>query len=424
MPVSQDVRPRETRAAEIPAEAEEFVPIRSAFSTTRVERSNGNDAQVETVIADPLGLEAARRLTTRAREEVLESIRSADDRPLAPKSGYRREPTDLPVSESDAAYRYAKRANARSVEQPSSTLSSSESQRPAGSAASPVPAEPRGDGAVRVTNDPQTNQQPTPVLPAGSRVETAAAPAFGVAAQAIATPGKEGTPSPRGLEVRATSQAGAKTDTRGTKRAQDPAPPTPRDTSRAFRQAARGLAKLATKGGGQLTLSLRPDSVGEVKVDLTIKNGAVSATLRATTDIGQEVLGTRLAELRGVLESRGLTVEQLGVERVEAVERLWSAERTESASSQHNPRGDRAEPESRGDGSPVRDDSNDAGGHDGRPGSDARREDARRGGTRPETELGPDNQDDGGQRDAEAGEALDEPAVELVEGEVRLNAVA
>ena len=88
-------------------------------------------------------------------------------------------------------------------------------------------------------------------------------------------------------------------------------------SDRAIKQASRGLAKLVSRGGGEMKLTLQPSSLGEVRVSMRVSGGVVSATFEASGDAARESLGTRIAELRAVLESRGVAVERLHVEGFE-----------------------------------------------------------------------------------------------------------
>lgn len=80
----------------------------------------------------------------------------------------------------------------------------------------------------------------------------------------------------------------------------------------------RGLASVLTQGGGRMTVVLRPESLGEVRVRLEAKDGVVNARLSATTDAARRTLESGLDTLRTALESRGVRVESLRIDPPES----------------------------------------------------------------------------------------------------------
>jgi flagellar hook-length control protein FliK len=79
----------------------------------------------------------------------------------------------------------------------------------------------------------------------------------------------------------------------------------------------RGLASVLTQGGGRMTVVLRPEQLGEVRVRMEAKDGVVSARLSATTEAARQTLESGLDLLRASMESRGIRVESLTIDATE-----------------------------------------------------------------------------------------------------------
>jgi flagellar hook-length control protein FliK len=76
---------------------------------------------------------------------------------------------------------------------------------------------------------------------------------------------------------------------------------------------ARGLAALAAQKGGTMQIRLDPPSLGTVRIELTVRQGAVVAEITASSASTQALLACELGALRGALERQGLLVERLAV---------------------------------------------------------------------------------------------------------------
>lgn len=61
----------------------------------------------------------------------------------------------------------------------------------------------------------------------------------------------------------------------------------------------------------QLQIKLQPAELGELKIDLTMKDGAIRAHVIAQSGQVQEILEKNMAKLKEVLEDQGLTVEEI-----------------------------------------------------------------------------------------------------------------
>ena len=60
-------------------------------------------------------------------------------------------------------------------------------------------------------------------------------------------------------------------------------------------------------------MRLAPESLGQVRVDLTLDSGRADATFHASSDQARRLLQGNLTALRAALEAHGLTVDRLGV---------------------------------------------------------------------------------------------------------------
>ncbi|MFA6043452.1 MAG: flagellar hook-length control protein FliK [Phycisphaerales bacterium] len=78
-------------------------------------------------------------------------------------------------------------------------------------------------------------------------------------------------------------------------------------------QVSRGLS-LALRQGGNATLRLAPDSLGELTIHLNIKDDQVSARLQPTTESARHLLEAKSHELWAALEARGLSVERIEID--------------------------------------------------------------------------------------------------------------
>lgn len=76
----------------------------------------------------------------------------------------------------------------------------------------------------------------------------------------------------------------------------------------------RGLASVLKAGGGTVTLKLTPEALGEVKVELNLKNGVANAKFEASTESARRLLTENMSTLREALEAKGVRVERTSVE--------------------------------------------------------------------------------------------------------------
>lgn len=78
-------------------------------------------------------------------------------------------------------------------------------------------------------------------------------------------------------------------------------------------QASRGLTAMVNQRGGSMTMRLDPPELGQLRVQMTIVGGNVTAEFTAGTQQTQALLDRHITALRSSLESQGLTVERLTV---------------------------------------------------------------------------------------------------------------
>ncbi|MFI4896525.1 MAG: flagellar hook-length control protein FliK [Phycisphaerales bacterium JB059] len=79
-------------------------------------------------------------------------------------------------------------------------------------------------------------------------------------------------------------------------------------------QVSRGMASILRQQGGNLTLRLRPDTLGDLKISLRVQNGGVEATFKADNAQARELLTNSMSQLKETLEANGVRVDQLRVE--------------------------------------------------------------------------------------------------------------
>lgn len=77
----------------------------------------------------------------------------------------------------------------------------------------------------------------------------------------------------------------------------------------------KGLAKMLAQNGGRMTVLLRPERLGEVKIRMETSEGAVRVRMEAGTEAARQTLESGLDALRAGLESRGVRVENLEILR-------------------------------------------------------------------------------------------------------------
>lgn len=80
-------------------------------------------------------------------------------------------------------------------------------------------------------------------------------------------------------------------------------------------QVQRGLASIINTKGGTMKLRMSPEHLGQVKIQLTTKDGHVKIKIDAETEHARSMLKDGLADLRTAMESRGVHVDELSIEQ-------------------------------------------------------------------------------------------------------------
>jgi len=82
----------------------------------------------------------------------------------------------------------------------------------------------------------------------------------------------------------------------------------------------RGLTTMFNQRGGVMTMRLHPPELGELRIQMTLAQGRVTAEFRATTPSAHALLERSLTHLRSALETHGLSVERLTVQPLPSVQ--------------------------------------------------------------------------------------------------------
>jgi len=114
----------------------------------------------------------------------------------------------------------------------------------------------------------------------------------------------------------------------------DPPPPT-RDAF--LSPVQRGLGKMLAEGGGKLTVMLRPQELGDVRIAMETKSGRVRVRMEASSEAARKVLESGLESLRSTLESRGVKVETMEVTTAERQDPTPAGERDTGDGQRHSP---------------------------------------------------------------------------------------
>lgn len=79
-------------------------------------------------------------------------------------------------------------------------------------------------------------------------------------------------------------------------------------------RVVRGLTAMINQRGGTMTMRLDPPDLGQMRVQMTLARGTVSASFFTQTNQARALLEKNMAALRVALENQGLTVERLNVQ--------------------------------------------------------------------------------------------------------------
>jgi len=86
------------------------------------------------------------------------------------------------------------------------------------------------------------------------------------------------------------------------------------DTGAFAARLVRGLHAMIGHRGGVMTMRLDPPSLGELRIQVSIVDGAVSARFEAATEQAHALLKQNLGALRSALEGQGLSAERMVVQ--------------------------------------------------------------------------------------------------------------
>jgi flagellar hook-length control protein FliK len=78
-------------------------------------------------------------------------------------------------------------------------------------------------------------------------------------------------------------------------------------------RVVRGLTTVVNQRGGVMTMRLEPPELGDLRVQMTLARGLVSAQFQAATPEAHALLEKSMTMLRTALENQGLTVQRLSV---------------------------------------------------------------------------------------------------------------
>lgn len=196
-----------------------------------------------------------------------------------------------------------------------------------------------GDGGAPGTNaDAQIEGNHALVAPGGgasqSRVSQGST-ASNIAVSSIKTGIQVGPSSQHGTNasIFADGQSGQqRTKAAASQRSAQAPAPTPEQTTAFRAQVARGLGAALRSGQGQVTLKLRPSTLGELQVRVQIKGSTVDAQIRPSTIEAHRLLEQSVGALRHSFEARGLQVGRIEIEQPPA-----SKEGSGGATHQHQP---------------------------------------------------------------------------------------
>ncbi|MHC4766072.1 MAG: flagellar hook-length control protein FliK [Planctomycetota bacterium] len=134
---------------------------------------------------------------------------------------------------------------------------------------------------------------------------------------------------------------------------QGPAPPNAQsqDQPNQFvNRVVRGLSAMINQRGGVLNMRLQPPELGQLRVQMTIARGVVTAQFQPATTEVQALLDRSLGTLRTALESHGLAVERLSVQSVQQAGGPTTRDAAEEQTHQQRHHADAGEGRSRGRG--------------------------------------------------------------------------
>lgn len=98
---------------------------------------------------------------------------------------------------------------------------------------------------------------------------------------------------------------------------------------------ARGLSAAVLQRGGSVSLKLTPESLGQVRIDMTMDRGSVAVRIEAGSVAAQDLLESSMAMLRSTLEGKGLSVDRISVHLAPGAAATAAAPAPSGAQNQH-----------------------------------------------------------------------------------------
>lgn len=184
-----------------------------------------------------------------------------------------------------------------------------------------VSAKSDASGAAGAETGSQVEGNPAGVVASGgaAQVRSAQGAAAGNnAVSSINTGSNAGSSSQQGANASMLlgGQAGQTRMKAGASQRSEQAPaPTPKETAAFKAQLARGLGAALRSGRGEVTLRLRPTTLGELQVRVQIKDSIVEAQIRPSTIEAHRLLTQSVDALRHSFEARGLQVGRIEIEQ-------------------------------------------------------------------------------------------------------------
>lgn len=283
------------------------------------------------------------RITTAPRPE--QSAGASQQRPQA-------EDTPTPTVPQPAAPR-----SSHAAPQPSSA---STTQQPANESVEPAPQSPQpamSAAAALLAEDADPSSTPASARAAQVDLSIKVENASGQPAQAESLRPTNATPTQAALPTNPTPGASlaaslkpavADQPTAASLFARTEAEPAPTSI-------LRGISAMVNQRGGAMTMRLDPPELGQLRVQMTISQGVVSAAFQPSTSAAQGLLERNMAALRSALEGQGLTVEKLTVHASTHTSQSHMGrdntpqdQSNQNAAQQHRQHGDAAGQQSRG----------------------------------------------------------------------------
>lgn len=151
----------------------------------------------------------------------------------------------------------------------------------------------------------------SPSVAAGAVRMSAVRPAATAASAPGATPGVAIGPTASGKDARASRAGHAATGTSTLNQG---------ESAELLSSVERGFAALLSRQGGKVTLRLAPESLGQMTIQLDVKQGVVKADFAVEHRAAREELNRAMPMLRASLEARGLSVARLDVRTMGSAE--------------------------------------------------------------------------------------------------------